>query len=46
MVIERVANAKLPCAVFRDVSLASGATAANPEELLKTYGPGTIRRMF
>lgn len=44
-VIERVAKAKPLCAVFRDAFLASDVTAANSEELFKTYNPDIIRRV-
>jgi adenine-specific DNA-methyltransferase len=45
-VIERIAKAKPLYAVFRDASMADDATAANLEELFKTYSPDTIRRVI
>lgn len=45
-VIEEIAKAKPLYAVFRDASMADDATAANLEELFKTYSPETIRRVI
>lgn len=42
-VIEEIAKARPLYAVFRDASLSDDATAANLEELFKTYSPDTIR---
>ena len=33
-------------AVFRDACLANDATAANLEELFKTFSPDTVRRVI
>ena len=45
-VIEEIAKRKPLYAVFRDASMADDATAANFEELFKTYSPDTIRRVI
>lgn len=45
-VIEEIARAKPLYAMFRDTSMADDATAANLEELFKTYSPDTIRRVI
>ena len=45
-VIEEIAKRKPLYAVFRDASMANDATAANFEELFKTYSPDTIRRVI
>jgi adenine-specific DNA-methyltransferase len=45
-VIEEIAKARPLYAVFRDASLSDDATAANLEELFKTYSPDTIRRVI
>ena len=44
--IEAIAKMKPLYAVFRDASMADDATAANFEELFKTYSPDTIRRVI
>ena len=38
--------ARAVTAVFRDASLADDSTAANLEELFRTYSPDTIRRVI
>ena len=45
-VIEEIAKMRPLYAVFRDASMADDATAANFEELFKTYSPDTIRRVI
>ena len=45
-VIEKIAQERPIYAVFRDSSLADDSTAANFEELFKTYSPDTIRRVI
>ena len=45
-VIEEIAKMRPLYAVFRDASMADDATAANFEELFKTYSPDTIRRII
>lgn len=45
-VIEAIAQMKPLYAVFRDASMADDATAANFEELFKTYSPDTIRKVI
>lgn len=44
--IEQVARMKPVYAVFRDASLADDATAANFEELFRTFSPDTVRRVI
>lgn len=44
--IEAIAKMKPLYAVFRDASMADDATAANFEELFKTYSPDTIRKVI
>lgn len=44
-VIEQIARMRPLYAVFRDASLADDSTAANFEELFKTYSPDTVRRV-
>ena len=44
--IEQVARMRPLYAVFRDASLADDATAANFEELFRTYSPDTVRRVI
>ena len=45
-VIEAIAKQRPPYAVFRDAALADDATAANLEELFKTYSPDTVRKVI
>ena len=45
-VLEEIARMEPVYAVFRDASLADDATAANLEELFKTYSPDTVRRVI
>lgn len=45
-VIEEIAKMRPLYAVFRDASMADDATAANFEELFKTYSPDTIRKVI
>ena len=45
-VIEKIAQERPIYAVFRDASLADDSSAANFEELFKTYSPETIRRVI
>lgn len=45
-VVERIAQMRPLYAVFRDASLADDSTAANFEELFKTYSPDTVRRVI
>lgn len=44
--IERIAQMRPLYAVFRDACLADDATAANLEELFKTFSPDTVRRVI
>lgn len=44
--IEEIAKMEPVYAVFRDASLADDATAANLEELFKTYSPDTVRKVI
>ena len=44
--IEEMAKMKPVYAVFRDASLVDDATAANLEELFKTYSPDTVRKVI
>lgn len=44
--IEAIAKRKPYYAVFRDASFADDATAANFEELFKTFSPDTIRKVI
>lgn len=44
--IEAIARMRPLYAVLRDASLADDATAANFEELFKTYSPDTVRRVI
>ena len=44
--IEAIARKRPLYAVLRDASLADDATAANFEELFKTYSPDTVRRVI
>lgn len=44
--IERIAQIRPLYAVFRDACLADDATAANLEELFKTFSPDTVRRVI
>ena len=44
--IERIARMEPVYAVFRDASLKDDATAANLEELFKTYSPDTVRKVI
>ncbi len=44
--IERIAQMRPLYAVFRDTCLADDATAANLEELFKTFSPDTVRRVI
>lgn len=46
IVIEEIAKMRPLYAVFRDASMSDDATAANFEELFKTYSPDTIRRVI
>lgn len=45
-IIERIAQMRPLYAVFRDACLADDATAANLEELFKTFSPDTVRRVI
>ena len=44
--IERIAQMRPLYVVFRDACLADDATAANLEELFKTFSPDTVRRVI
>lgn len=44
--IEKIARRRPLYAVFRDASLADDSTAANFEELFRTYSPDTVRQVI